>query len=286
MDFLDWKLFSVGSYSLQLGNLLAALLVMVAARALYLILKRTILKRYFHRRGVDEGRQFAVSQLIKYVLYLVSFLVAIEVAGIKITVLYAAGAALLVGVGIGLQQTFNDFMSGIILLTEGSIKKGDWLQLDDMEGRVLKIGPRTSTVLTRRRIAVIVPNSKITNENVINMSSGHNFIRYWISVGVAYGSDTRLVQRILIDCAREHAGIRDKPSPFVRFTNFGDSSLDFELHFWSDQMQRIVDIQSDLRFAVDQRFRENKIKIPFPQRELTVPKMEVNMLPPAKGNGV
>ncbi len=282
MEFLEWTIFKVGTYSLQLGNLLAALLVLFLARVLYIILKRTILKRYFKRRRVDEGRQFAVGQLIKYFIYVVAFLLAIETAGIKITVLYAAGAALLVGVGIGLQQTFNDFMSGIILLVEGSIKKGDWLQMDDMEGRVLKIGMRTSTILTRRRIAMIVPNSKITNENVINMSSGNTFIRYWISVGVAYGSDTRLVERLLVECALEHAGVRDKPAPFVRFTGFGDSSLDFELHFWSDQMQRIVDIQSDLRFAVDKRFRENHIKIPFPQRELTVPKMDFRMLPPTQ----
>jgi small-conductance mechanosensitive channel len=270
MEFLDWKLFNVGSYTLRLDNLLAALLVVVLARAVYLILRRTVMARYFRRRRVDEGRQFAVSQLVKYFLYIVAFLVAVEVAGIKITVLYAAGAALLVGVGIGLQQTFNDFMSGIILLMEGSIKKGDWLQLDDMEGRVVRIGLRTSVVQTRRRIAVIVPNSKITVENVINISHGNVFIRYWINVGVAYGSDTRLVERLLIETALGHAGIRQKPAPFVRFTDFGDSALLFELHFWSDQFQRIVDIQSDLRFEVDRRFREAGITIPFPQRDLHV----------------
>jgi small-conductance mechanosensitive channel len=270
MDFLDWKIFTVGDFTLRFSNVIGAALVIILARLFYVVLRRVFLVRYFKRRKIDEGRQFAIGQLIKYVIYIIAFLVAIEASGMNITVLYAAGAALLVGLGIGIQQTFNDFMSGVILLVEGSIKKGDWLLIGDMEGKVIRIGLRTSLIQTRRRIAVIVPNSKITVENVINLSHGNAFIRYEIAVGVAYGSDTRLVEKTLTACATRHPGVLKAPGPFVRLVEFGDSGIMFELHFWSNQFQRIVDIKSDLRFEVEKRLREEHIVIPFPQRDLHV----------------
>ncbi len=140
MDFLDWKIFTVGDFTLRFSNVIGAALVIILARLFYVVLRRVFLVRYFKRRKIDEGRQFAIGQLIKYVIYIIAFLVAIEASGMNITVLYAAGAALLVGLGIGIQQTFNDFMSGVILLVEGSIKKGDWLLIGDMEGKVIRIG--------------------------------------------------------------------------------------------------------------------------------------------------
>jgi small-conductance mechanosensitive channel len=270
MDFLDWKLFTIGEFTLTFGKLLGGLLVILLARIAYVAIRRLFLARYFRRKKMDEGRQFAIGQLVKYVVYVIAFFVAIETVGLNITVLYAAGAALLVGLGIGIQQTFNDFMSGIILLMEGSIKKGDWLLIGDMEGKVMRIGLRTSLIQTRRRIAVIVPNSKITVENVINMSHGNAFIRYDIAVPVAYGSDTRQVERILIGCAARHAGVLKAPGPFVRLVDYGESALRFELHFWSNQFQRIVDIKSDLRFEVEKRLREEHITIPLPQRDLRI----------------
>jgi small-conductance mechanosensitive channel len=270
MEFLDWKLFTLGSFTLTLGSLFGALLVILLARIAYVAIRRIFLARYFRRKKMDEGRQFAISQLVKYVVYVLAFFISIETIGLNITVLYAAGAALLVGLGIGIQQTFNDFMSGIILLMEGSIKKGDWLLIGDMEGKVMRIGLRTSLIQTRRRIAVIVPNSKITVENVINMSHGNAFIRYDIAVPVAYGSDTRQVEKVLIGCASRHPGVLKAPGPFVRLVDFGESALLFELHFWSNQFQRIVDIKSDLRFEVEKRLREEHIVIPLPQRDLRI----------------
>jgi small-conductance mechanosensitive channel len=266
MDFLKVKLFTIGEATVTLNSVLMALLVIVIARFLFVFIRKAFLIRYFQRRKIDEGRQFAISQLIKYLIYILAFFLAIEAVGINITVLYAAGAALLVGLGIGIQQTFNDFMSGIILLVEGSIKKGDWLLIGDMEGKVMRIGLRTSLIQTRRRIAVIVPNSKITVENVINMSHGNTFIRYDIGVRVAYGSDPRHVERVLIACAASHTGVLKAPGPFVRLVDFGESGILFELHFWSNQFQRIVDIKSDLRFEVEKRLREEGIVIPLPQR--------------------
>lgn len=268
MEFLQWKLLTVGDFSLKVENLLAALLVIVLARAMYIAIRRVFLARYFKRRKIDEGRQFAIGQLVKYFIYIVAFFAATEAAGLNITVLYAAGAALLVGLGIGIQQTFNDFVSGIILLVEGSIKKGDWLLIGDMEGKVIRIGLRTSLIQTRRRIAVIVPNSKITVENVINLSHGNAFIRYEITVRVAYGSPMRHVEKVLVSCAARHPGVLKAPGPFVRLLDFADSGVIFELHFWSNQFQRIMDIKSDLRFEVEKRLREEGIVIPFPQRDV------------------
>ena len=257
-----------GEHEFDLAQLLIGAGVLLIGIFIVWLLSRTLLRGYFRRRKVDEGRQYSLTQLFRYFFYTVVALTAIQVAGIQLTVMWAAGAALLVGIGIGLQQTFNDFMSGIILLVEGSIEKGDWLLIGDLEAKVLRIGLRSSVVETRRRIKIIVPNSKITVENVINMSHENDFVRYQIAVGVAYGSDTRLVEQILVDCAIEHDGSLKEPRPFVRFTDFGDSALLFELHFWSDQFQRIHDVKSELRFTIDQRFREQGVTIPFPQRDL------------------
>ncbi len=268
MDFLDWNLFTIGAWTLKVSNLLAIILVIVIARTIYVVMRRGFLNPYFRRQKIDEGRQFAIGQLVKYIIYTVALILAIEASGAKITVLYAAGAALLVGMGIGIQQTFNDFVSGIILLVEGSIKKGDWLLIGDMEGKVIRIGLRTSLIQTRRRIAVIVPNSKITVENVINLSHGNAFIRYDISVRVAYGSDSRQVEQILINSASRHNGVLRSPGPFVRLVDFADNGMIFELHFWSNQFQRIVDIKSDLRFEVEKQLRTAGVVIPLPQRDL------------------
>jgi small-conductance mechanosensitive channel len=135
-----------------------------------------------------------------------------------------------------------------------------------MIGTVQKIGLRTSLIETRESITVVVPNSKLVTDNVINWSHLDKKVKFIISVGVAYGSDTKLVKSILLKVAEEHPEVVEHPNPFVRFTNFGNSSLDFELHFFSRNFMRIEDVKSDLRFEIDNNFRENDVEIPFPQR--------------------
>ena len=142
----------------------------------------------------------------------------------------------------------------------------DVLDIGGLVGTVKAIGLRTSTVETRDSITVVVPNSKLVTDNVINWSHFDEKVRFKVGVGVAYGSDTKLVKKILLKIAADHPSVNEKPNPLIRFTNFGDSSLDFELHFFSRNFIHIEDVKSDLRFEIDNAFRENNVEIPFPQR--------------------
>jgi Small-conductance mechanosensitive channel len=202
------------------------------------------------------------------VLYIFALFIAVENLGMKMTVIWGGAAALLVGVGLGLQQTFNDFFSGILLLFERSVQVGDVVNLDGMIATVKRIGLRTSLLETRESVSIIVPNSKLVTNNVINWSYYDQKARFWITVGVAYGSDTELVKKLLIESAKRQEAVLAYPKPLVRFVDFADSSLNFELHFWTTRFMYIEDLKSDIRFEVDKVFRANDIQIPFPQRDV------------------
>lgn len=267
-ELLKFKLFTIKDNDIYLENLFYAILILLFLPFLYYLFRRFLLKPYFKRKQIDEGRKYAITQLIKYVVYVITFLLAVQTLGFKLSVIWAAGAALLVGIGLGLQQTFNDFASGIILLMEGSVKKGDWIEVGQTVGEVKRIGLRTSLITTRRKISIIVPNSKITVDNVINLSHNNNIVRHSVAVGVAYGSDVQLVKRVLLECAERHSKIL--PGAFVRLFEFNSSSIDFELLFWSKEYQQIEDVKSDLRFMIDAAFKKYKITIPYPQQDLHI----------------
>ena len=253
----------------NISDILKIILIFLAARLAIWFFTQVVLGNYFKRQKVDYGSQFAINQLLKYFIYIVAGLLALESVGIQPTVLLAGSAALLVGIGLGLQQTFNDLISGIILLFDRTVEVGDFVQLENnLIGVVRKIGIRTSVVETRDSISVIVPNSKLVGEQVVNWNHSDDKARFAVGVGVAYGTDTRLVKELLLRIARKNPDVLPDPEPFVRFINFGDSSLDFELHFWSTQFMIIENVKSDLRFNIDDAFRQHNIAIPFPQRDV------------------
>lgn len=256
------------SIRVSISNIIVAVLIILVTRVLIWMLTQFVLYPYFRRREINIGSQYAINQLIRYSLYVIALMLALQSLGLQMTLVWGGAAALLVGVGLGLQQTFNDFFSGLVLLFERSVEVGDVVDVGGLIGTVRRIGPRASHIQTRENITVIVPNSKLVNDNVINWSHHDNRARFFVAVGVAYGSDTELVKKALIEVAQRHEKILNFPRPFVRFIGFGDSSLDFQLLFWTTEMIRIEDIKSDLRFAIDQAFRENKISIPFPQRDV------------------
>lgn len=272
--FLVLQSFNLESYTvvnrantqIRVSNILEAVLIILTARLIFWMVTQLVLYRYYKRSHIDPGSQYAINQLLKYVIYTMAILSAISSLGIEMTVLWGGAAALLVGIGLGLQQTFNDFFSGIVLLFERSVEIGHVLDIGGTIGTVKEIGLRTSLIETRDSITVVVPNSKLVTDNVINWSHLDEKVRFQIDVGVAYGSNTKLVKDILLNVVGEHPEIVEHPNPFVRFINFGDSSLDFELHFFSRNFLRIEDVKSDLRFEIDNAFRENNVEIPFPQR--------------------
>ncbi|MEM9850273.1 MAG: mechanosensitive ion channel domain-containing protein, partial [Bacteroidota bacterium] len=240
--------------------------IFFAARFFSWMITRLALLNYYRARGVNIGDQYAVNQLIRYFIFFLACIAALNSLGLQLTVVWGAVAALLVGVGLGLQQTFNDWASGIILLLERTVEVGDIVQVEDgLIGTVRKIGLRVSRVETLQNISILVPNSMLVNDKVINWSHFDNKARFVVKVGVAYGSDTQLVKTLLLETAQENNYVMKYPDPFVRFVDFGASSLDFELHIWSQAFRQIEDIKSDLRFAIDAKFRVNEIEIPFQQ---------------------
>lgn len=220
---------------------------------------------------MEVGQLHAIYQIIKYFLWVIAIVIILDTLEIKVTILLASSAALLVGLGLGLQQIFQDFVSGIALLFEGTIKVSDIVEIEGgVVGRVREIGIRTSKIETRDNIILIVPNSKFIADNVINWSHLEKKTRFSVKVGVSYGSNVEQVTEVLLNCAREHKEIAKNPSPFVRFADFGESSLNFELFFWSTETFGVENTKSDLRYQIFSEFARNKIQIPFPQRDIHI----------------
>ena len=270
-DVLDLTLFhtEVGgnNFDFKLSNILSAILVLLLARVIVSLLTKLILAGIYQNSKVDIGAQFALNQLVTYVIFVIASIIALNFLGFNMTLIWGGAAALLVGLGLGLQQTFNDLFSGILLLFERSVTVGDILKLENNTyGTVKRIGLRTTLLETRGNESLIVPNSHIATNQIDNLTHNNNKIRFDISVGVAYGSDTKQVKSVLLKTVKNNPYILDFPAPFVRFINFGESSLDFQVFFFSRNLIVIEDIKSDIRFEIDQAFRENGIEIPFPQR--------------------
>ncbi|MDX1406828.1 MAG: mechanosensitive ion channel, partial [Saprospiraceae bacterium] len=266
---------------LRMSNIFKAILVILVARIVIWVMTQLVLYSYYRRRNIDKGSQFAFNQLLSYVIYVLATLIAITELGVNSTLIWGGLAALAVGIGLGLQQTFNDFFSGIILLFERSVEIGDVLQLQGgLVGTVTKIGIRASIINTRDNVTVVVPNSKLVTDNVINWSHFDDKVRFAITVSVAYGTDTSRVKEVLLSVTKDNPHIIDYPAPFVRLVEFADSGINFELHFWSREMIFIEDIKSDLRLKIDNAFHSAGIVIPFPQRDVWFR----NMQSPAPGN--
>ncbi len=264
---LNFELFSIGSYSLTIGQVLFLVVVFLATHLLLLVIRASIYRsKKLLRAG--EGSKHAMYQIIRYFIWIIAVIIALESLGLKVNILLASSAALLVGMGLGLQQTFGDVVAGFILLIEGTVRVGDILEIDGNVVQVREIGLRTSKVINRDNIMIIMPNSKMVNDKVINWSHQVKDTRFRINVGVAYGSDVDLVIRLLEESAAEHPQNKEDTTPVARLIDFGESSLDFELLFFSDELFRIEQVTSDMRRTIDRKFRENRVTIPFPQRDL------------------
>jgi small-conductance mechanosensitive channel len=266
-NFLEFTLFSIGEYSLTVGSILLVLLIVLITIFILWVIRKALFRKRIQDR-FERSNIYALYQIIKYVIWIIAILLILETAGIKLNVLLAGSAALLVGIGLGLQNTFNNFVAGIILLFEGSIRIGDILEIDGDVVKMERIGLRTSSAKNRDDIIIIIPNSMITSNKVINWSHQSEKTRFKIRVGVAYGSDVDLVIKVLKESALEHQDITDKSSIIARFVDFGNSSLDFELLFFTRNIFRIENLKSDIRKIINRKFIENNITIPFPQVDL------------------
>ena len=261
-NILEYKLIEIGNYTLSVYTVAALITVILATWIFLKIIKNGILRN----RMFSKARQYAIYQLIKYTAIIIALIISLTIMGVKVSVMLAGSAALLVGVGLGLQNLFNDFVSGVIILLDASIKVNDVIEVDGLFCRVQKINIRTTTVLTRDDKYIILPNSTLTGSQLINWTHGNETSRFEIKIGVDYASDVHKVMQIIKSVADEHPMVLKDPKPFVRLVDFGNSSIDFLLLFWSEEVFRIENIKSEIRVKVFDRFAENNITIPFPQR--------------------
>lgn len=272
----NYVLFHVSDRAIHVTDVISAIVIVLGVMLAYRFLVKPLVKRILEINSVDKGRQYAATQIIKYLFYLLATTLVLDNIGLDISFLLAGSAALLVGIGIGLQQIFNDLVSGLILLFDGSVQVGDMVDINGMIGTVNKIGIRTSIIETRDHIKVIVPNSKFVTDSIVNWSHSNRLARFNIEIGVAYGSDLQLVKKCLLETLDNNPYVLETPAPEVQFKNFGNSSLDFELLFWSRNFWNIETIKSDVRFGIDRIFRENKIEIPFPQSDIHIRSSKVD----------
>ena len=273
-NFFNFEIFHFNNHSLSIFEISSiAVIFMITKLILWLISKAIFNKTKLH--NLDKGSAFSLFQIIKYLIWVIAIALMLEALGVQVTILLAGSAALLVGIGLGLQQTFNDILSGIILLFEHSVKVGDILEIDGDRVTIQEIGLRTSKGMNVRQIVVIIPNSLITTNKVINWSHQTQKTLWNIDIGVAYGSDVDLVIKTLEESAVEHLEFSECEFKEVRFVNFGNSSMDFQLFFYSKNIISIEKVKSDIRKLIYKKFNENKITIPFPQMDLHIKSKDI-----------
>ncbi|MGB0916156.1 MAG: mechanosensitive ion channel family protein [Flavobacteriales bacterium] len=270
-DFLQDELITIGDHHITVFQIVVVVMVIILTGALTKVVKKVMVDRG-NFSELERGRRFSVFKLFQYVLWILVFLLTLEGLGFQITLLLAGSAALLVGIGLGLQEVFKDFVSGIILLFDGTIRVSDVIEVEGVVGRVQEIRLRASELETREGIVLIIPNSRFITGNVINWTHNRKLTRFTVVVGVAYGSDIEKVRDVLIQCATENDEVVKTPEPFVFFSDFAESQLTFTLQFYSRSIFKIEFVKSDIRFAIDKAFRENGITIPFPQRDVHIHK--------------
>jgi len=257
--------------SVTIGSVFLLLILFASVIIVERIVQKQLIRRFLSRTKLQPSLQFGLSRIIGYTLIAVGFYVAFQLVGVDLSSLAIIAASLGVGVGFGLQNIINNFVSGIIILAERPISIGDRIEVAGVAGRVTKIQLRSTTVVTNDNITMIVPNADFISNTVTNWSHGDPKVRIRVPVGVAYGSDLKLLQQLLLEAAAEHPKALRDPTPVVLFTEFGDSSLNFELGVWTQEMTATpIHFTSEMNFIIEQKLREYGIEIPFPQRDLHV----------------
>jgi potassium-dependent mechanosensitive channel len=261
---------SLGKMEFTVGNLISVLLILGAG---YAVAKAgTLLLRYLltSRLTLQRGLPYAISKVAYYVLMLLVLFAAVSQAGVELNKFTVITGALGVGVGFGLQNIVNNFASGLILLFERPIRVEDTVEVNGLVGTVKRIGGRSSTIQTFQGAEVIVPNSNLLSNQVINWTLSSPWRRVDIPVGVAYGNDPKEIIKLLVSVADKNTGVMHEPAPNAFFLGFGDSSLNFELRFWSARQDTWFQLKSDVAIAVAEALQANGIEVPFPQRDLHV----------------
>lgn len=274
VDFLSKPIFTSANSRFSLGMILYLVIGSWLIIFVSKLLSRYVVERLLKRYGTGEGVSHAVGSIFRYIFIFIGLIVVIQATGIYLSALTVLAGALGVGIGFGLQNVTNNFISGIIILFERPIKVGDRVELPELNnltGDVINISARSTTINTNDNITIVVPNSKFVSDTVINWSYNDGNVRVSIPVGVAYKEDPEVIREILVDVAKAHPGVLTKPEPDVLFDEYGDSSLNFLLRIYTNRYSRTPRIlKSELYFAIFRKFKEKGVEIPFPQRDVYI----------------
>ena len=257
--------------SLSLLQIFLLIFLLIAVFWISSRTKRFLFNRLLAQSGLDRALQYAIAQIISNVVLVVGVLIVLENTGIHLGALAVFAGAVGVGVGFGLQNIASNFISGLVILAERPITIGDRVEVAGITGQVQQIRARSTVIRTNDNIMMIVPNTKFIDSPVTNWTYGDPRVRFRVPVGVAYGSDVAKVREALLAAGRENPNTLKEPAPSVFLEKFGESSIDFQLVVWSSEMgARPSRYRSDLNFAIEQKFREAGIELPFPQRDLHI----------------
>lgn len=262
-------MFSFGDSNLSFFGILLGVFLIFCVHFFSKSVERLAFK-WLSKRKVEPGLKDTLSKISRYVVIVLGALIVFDIIGISFKSLAALSAVLMVGIGFGLQNIAQNFISGLIILFERPIKTDDIVTVKGVTGRVISIGARATEIVTREDSTIIVPNSQFISEQVINDSFTGDKLRIKINVGVEYGSDAEQVSFILISAANKHRKVLKDPAPTVMFQDFGESSLDFCLFVWIEDIWTVELIKSDLRFDINKEFNKAGIVIPYPQRDLHI----------------
>ena len=280
VEWMGRPVVPMGSNSITLLGILTSVMLVVAVFLFAKGLGNLLGRRVLPGMGLDAPLSEALGTVIRYAVVAGGLLVALDTLGLDLSTLQIGLGALGVGIGFGLQNIVQNFMSGLILLFERTVKRGDIVQVNGVDARVLRIGLRSSVVRTRRGHEVVVPNSDLVVNPVINYSLSDAYVRLDVPVGVSYKADPREVERILLAAAGEHPLVLEQPQPTVLFMGYGESSIDFQLRCWLDGEWPAPTVRSDLLFAVWYKLKDAGIEIPFPQRDLHLRSSDISLAGP------
>ena len=263
-------LFQLGQTWISLATMVEFVVVTVIVVLLSRLVRHMLRTRVLARTKLELGQQYAIARIVSYVVLVFGLLIGLETVGVNLSSLAVIAGALGVGIGFGLQNIVSNFVSGLVILAERPIQIGDRIDLgNNTVGKVMRIGARATHVLTNDNIMVIVPNAEFVTNRVINWTHIDPRVRLRISVGVSYNSDPHVVEKLLLEVADANPDVLKNPAPSVVFKEFGDSALNFELRVWSSEMaHRPGTLESQLNFAIWDKFKQHGIEIPFAQRDL------------------
>tara|TARA_B100000575_G_C23033464_1_gene594942 strand:+ start:37 stop:921 length:885 start_codon:yes stop_codon:yes gene_type:complete len=268
-------LFKIGDSEISIGTIVVFFasfyLLIVVSKNVRLILLNRILAKSKLKKSFRES----IANGVRITMMLIGTIIIIQAVGIDLSALSLLAGALGVGIGFGFQKVTDNLISGLTILVEEPIKVGDRVEVGEVSGDIVNISLRATTIVTNDNISIIVPNSEFISSQVINWSHNNRIIRFRLPVGVSYEEDPEIIKKLLLEVADENPNVQKEPKPKVFFEKFGDSSLDFKLGIWtSSHTDKPEFIRSEINYAIFKKFKENNIKIPFPQRDVHIKSQE------------